>query len=80
MFVELQPSAKSFSQNENFVNIVQKLKLNFNCSALFQTNAKVCLIYFGKDCISKKCFASNLLSSPSNLTSFTILVTLRLLT
>ena len=29
---------------------VQKLKLNFSRSALFHTNTKVCLIYFGQDC------------------------------
>ena len=31
------------------IKTVQKLKLNFSHSALFHTNTKVCLIYFGQD-------------------------------
>ena len=52
ILLELQPSARSFSQNENFVQYkqktVQKLKLNFYRSVLFHTNTNVCLIYFGQ--------------------------------
>ena len=84
IFIQLQPSAQSSSQNDNFVDTrrksVQKLKLNFSRSELFHANTKVCLIYFGQDCLWKKCFVSNSSQSLSNLICFTILVTLRPLT
>ena len=59
---------------------IQKLKLNFSRSVLFLTNTKVCLIYFGQDCLWKQYFVSNSPQSPSNLICFTILVILRFLT
>ena len=54
----------------------KKKKLNFFHTALFHTNTKVCLIYFGQDCLWKQYFVSNLPQVPSTLICFTILVTL----
>ena len=83
-FIELQPSAERFSQNENSVNNSKKMlknrNLTFHVKALFHTTTKFCLIYFGKDCLQKQHFASNSTKTPSNLICFTILVTLRPLT
>ena len=55
---------------------VLKLKLNFYRSALFHTNTKVSLIYFGKDCLWKQYFASNSPQFYWNMICFTILLTL----
>ena len=83
-FIELQPSAERFSQNENSVNNSKKMlknrNLTFHVKVLFHTTTKFCLIYFGKDCLQKQHFASNSTKTPSNLICFTILVTLRPLT
>ena len=35
------------------------MKLNFHCSALFYTNTKVFVSYFGQHWMCKKCFAFN---------------------
>ena len=45
-FIELWPSAQSFSQNKNFVDISKKL----SCSVLFHMKTSVCLKYFVHDC------------------------------
>ena len=34
----------------NLLIIVERLKLKFSRSALFETNAKAYLLYFGQDC------------------------------
>ena len=53
-FIELLPTAQSFSQNENLVrtskNLLKKRKLNFSRSALFHMENRVCVKYFVNDC------------------------------
>ena len=56
---------------------VLKLKLNFYRSAVFHTNTKVYVIYFGKNCLWKQYFASDSPQFYWNMICFTILLTLR---
>ena len=81
-FIELQPSALFYPENENFVNISIKLlqKINFSCSALFHIKTGVCPKYFLNGCLSKLFFPSNLPQTPLKFICLTIFVTLRPLT
>ena len=57
---------------------LEKQKLNFSRSTLFQVKIRVTLRYFVNDCLRKHFLASNSPQTPSNLISLTILVTRRL--
>ena len=59
---------------------IEKQKLNFSCSALFHTKARVSLKYIVNDCLCEHLFASNSPQTPSNLILLTLLVTLRSVT
>ena len=74
VLLSLPPKTKILSIQ---VKNCSKIEIGFSCSALFHTSTKVCLIYFGQDCLWKKYFASNSPQSPSNLICFSMLVTIR---
>ena len=84
IFTQLQPSAQSSSQNETFVNANKKLLKYLNKIFLvlryFKLTLKFASMFFGQDCLWKKCFASNSPQVPTNLIPFRILITLRPLT